>query len=73
MGLDVFERQAGLPGKDLYGGGAKSESVVVCEQDIGPAGAFEDSVGTATLAFDLPADLEKRSQSLWRLEGGPVL
>ena len=45
--LQVFGRQASL----LHGRGAKSDSVVVGKQDIGPAGTLEDSVGRTTLTF----------------------
>lgn len=71
--LQVRGSQAGLPGEDLHGRGAKSHPVVVGKKDIGPAGTFEDSVGRAGLAFDPPADPEQRSQSLRRFDGRPVL
>lgn len=71
--LQVSGRQAGLLGEDFHGRGPKSDSVVVGKKDIGPAGAFEDPVGRATLTFDPPANPEQRGQRLRRFDGRPIL
>ena len=42
-------------------------AVVEGEHVIRPAGAFENTMGTAALAFDSPADAQQRSQNPTRL------
>jgi hypothetical protein len=70
--LQIPGRQASLFGENLHRRGTKGDPVVPGKQDIWPALPFQDSVGSATLAFDPPADPEQRGQSLRSFDGGPV-
>ena len=60
VGLQVAWRQASLLRQDPHRRRAEGDTVMVGEQNIGPARTFQYSVRGPTLAFDAPADSNRR-------------
>ena len=69
----VLRLQPGLLRQNAHRCRTKRDAVVVCEEDINPAWAFQNSMGGSALALDPPANPKQGRQGAFRLSGRPVL
>lgn len=72
-GLQILGLEAGLSREYLHRRGAERDPITVGEQEIGPAGTFQDPMRGSALAFDAPADAKESRQGPLGLGGRPIL